>query len=66
VHDPTLLTKQVDPDATSQLLRRVPLGQASPRAPLHVVPMLNPTLDNPANIVQLTLQPGFPLPPPQA
>jgi hypothetical protein len=28
--------------------------------------MLNPTLDNPANIVQLTLQPGFPLPPPQA
>jgi hypothetical protein len=64
--DPTRLTVQLDPDAASLLHHRVPLGQATPCTPCRVVPMLNPALDNPAHLTQLTLRLSFPLPPPQA
>jgi hypothetical protein len=49
-HDPTWLTEQLDLDAASLLPYRVPLGQATPLASCHVVPMLNLASDNPAHL----------------
>jgi hypothetical protein len=63
VHDLTWLTEQLNPDVTSVLPHRVPLGQATPHASCCVMPMLNLTSDNPAYLAQLTLWPNFPLPP---
>jgi hypothetical protein len=64
--DPTRLTEQLNPDATSLLPHPVPLDQATPRDPCRIGSMLNPTLDNPTHLAQLTLRLSFPLPSPQA
>jgi hypothetical protein len=62
----TRQTEQLDPYAASLMPCPVPLNQAAPRDPCHVVPMLNPASDNLAHLAQLTLRLCFPLPPPRA